>query len=89
MFSLGFHDVHVTVHSYCRRTGCHFPLQHKYEMDMVGAAHERYALLRRVSEAMFPHRQQDAEESVGRRIAGCQTAGRLFLWLHYEKTGGW
>lgn len=57
-------------------------------MDMVGAAHERHALLRRVSEAMFGHRQQDAEESLGRRFEECQTVSGLFLWLHYEKTGG-
>ena len=85
---IGFHDIHVTVHSYCRRIGSYFPLQYKYEVDMAGAAHQRHALLRRVSEAMCPHRQQDGEESVGRRIAGCQTTGRLFLWIHYEKTGG-
>ena len=57
-------------------------------MDMVVAANESHALLRRVSEAMFGQRQQDAKESVGRRIAGCETVGWLFLWLHYEKTSG-
>ena len=86
--SLGFHDVHVTVHSYCSRTCSYFSLQYKYEMDMVVAVNESHALLRRVSEAMFGQRQQDAKESVGRCIASCETISWLLLWLHYEKTSG-